>query len=143
MSNNKQLEVDEDGYYKEDKVVIIGSDVYTTETKWDDYNYYNTYKKNDVFHSTDDCAVFESLSDGNEIYGAWYYNGILHNTNGHALVYKDYILNKFSFKYYLFGVEYSKEEYDKKLVQMKDEMEEALKQSDLNKEAVSIINKFI
>lgn len=143
MSNN-EIGPDNEGFYKDEKKTIIGNDVYTTEKKWNDYDdYYVTHKKNGLYHNTEQYAVFESLNDGNDVYAAWYYNGQLHNINGYALVCKDFILDKFSFKYFLFGKEYSKKEYDEKLVQIKNDIEEGLKQSDLTKEACSIINKFI
>lgn len=111
--------IDEDGLYNIETVEVVGNDTYKFVRKWDDYNCYERYEKNGVLHNENGCALFESLSDGNDVYCEWRYEGKLHNENGYALMSKDFIDNRFQFRYFLNGVEYNKEEYDDKIKQMK------------------------
>lgn len=104
---------------------LKGEDVYTEiEIIYGDTKTIKKYKNN-VLHCDDEPAIIQTISNlQRNMY--WYNIGMLHNLYGPAVDIEDEISSYYAEEYYINDIKYSKEEFENKSKEMKDELKKEL-----------------
>lgn len=89
----------------------------------DDMDVIKRYYKNNLLHRDEGPAIiqFYNMNGRWDISYYYYKNGLKHREDGPAVEIKNYINNTNENLYFINGIEYTKEDYEEKIVEFKNE----------------------
>jgi hypothetical protein len=109
-----------------------------------DSYYLQEYKKNDKYHREGGPAYIEKFDGGYKSVLKWYINGKLHRLEGPAVIINDYDTFEMKEKFYIKGKCYEKEEFDNKLIKIKQKYMKVLFDNDIfSKSICNVITDYI
>ena len=94
----------------------------------DDMDIIKRYYKNNVLHRDEGPAVVEEYINGWDLAYYYYKNGLKHREDGPAVEIRDYVNNTNVDLYFINDIEYTREEYEIKIVEFKVEEKKSRQQ---------------